>query len=140
MKTILITGCSSGFGVVTAQTFLERGWKVIATMRSPSDDVLPRSEHLRVLALDVTDANSIARAVESAGPIDVLGDASSAGVMHPDLRVACIAALKHDDARGVALRVEAVAGLRGFVYFPKPGVGAGTEEMSVNSGLAQESM
>ena len=30
--------------------------------------------------------------------------------------------------------------LRGFVYFPEPGIGAGTEEMSVNSGLAQESM
>ena len=25
-------------------------------------------------------------------------------------------------------------------YFPEPDVGAGTEEMSVNSGLAQESM
>lgn len=81
MKTILITGCSSGFGVVTAQTFLERGWKVIATMRSPSDDVLPRSEHLRVLALDVTDANSIARAVESAGPIDVLVNNAGIGVL-----------------------------------------------------------
>ena len=32
------------------------------------------------------------------GPIDVLGDTSSAGVMHTDLRTACIAALKLDRA------------------------------------------
>ena len=30
MQTILITGCSSGFGLETARTFLDRGWNVIA--------------------------------------------------------------------------------------------------------------
>jgi NAD(P)-dependent dehydrogenase (short-subunit alcohol dehydrogenase family) len=72
MKTILITGCSSGFGLETAQYFLERDWKVIATMRTPREDVLPRSDSLRVLALDVTDPESIRRGVEAAGPIDAL--------------------------------------------------------------------
>lgn len=72
MKTILITGCSSGFGLETAKYFLDRGWKVIATMRTPREDVLPRSEHLRVLTLDVTDRESIRKAVAAAGPIDVL--------------------------------------------------------------------
>lgn len=72
MNTILITGCSSGFGLETARYFLERDWKVIATMRTPREDVLPRSEHLRVLSLDVTDSTSVHRAVEAAGPIDVL--------------------------------------------------------------------
>ena len=72
MKTVLITGCSSGFGLETARYFLDRDWKVIATMRTPSEDVLPRSEHLRVLALDVTDTESIRQAVEAAGPIDTL--------------------------------------------------------------------
>ena len=32
MKTVLITGCSSGFGLETAKTFLDRGFKVVATM------------------------------------------------------------------------------------------------------------
>jgi NAD(P)-dependent dehydrogenase (short-subunit alcohol dehydrogenase family) len=72
MKTILITGCSSGFGLETARYFLDRGWKVIATMRTPREDVLPRSDRLRTLALDVTDPRSIREAVEAAGPIDVL--------------------------------------------------------------------
>ena len=34
MKTILITGCSSGFGLETARHFLDRDWKVIAAMRT----------------------------------------------------------------------------------------------------------
>lgn len=72
MKSILITGCSSGFGLETARYFHDRDWSVIATMRTPREDVLPRSEHLRVLALDVTNADSIRQAVEAAGPIDVL--------------------------------------------------------------------
>lgn len=72
MKTVLITGCSSGFGLETAKYFLARDWNVIATMRTPRDDILPQSAHLRVLALDVTDADSIRHAVEAAGPIDVL--------------------------------------------------------------------
>jgi len=72
MKTVLITGCSSGFGLETARYFLDRGWSVAATMRTPREDVLPRSEHLRVIPLDVTNQVSIEQAVAAAGPIDVL--------------------------------------------------------------------
>ncbi len=72
MATVLITGCSSGFGLETARLFLDRGWTVVATMRTPREDLLPASDRLRILPLDVTDADSIARAVEAAGPIDVL--------------------------------------------------------------------
>jgi len=81
MKTILITGCSSGFGLETARYFLDRDWKVIATMRTPREDVLPRSEHLRVLALDVTDPESIRQALNAAGPIDVLVNNAGIGVL-----------------------------------------------------------
>ncbi|MYN21149.1 SDR family NAD(P)-dependent oxidoreductase [Rugamonas sp. FT107W] len=81
MKTILITGCSSGFGLETAQYFLEREWNVVATMRTPREDVLPPSSRLRVLALDVTDADSIRRAVEAAGPVDVLVNNAGIGVL-----------------------------------------------------------
>lgn len=72
MNTVLITGCSTGFGRETALHFLERGWTVLATMRDPAASTLRVSDKLRVLALDVTDAGSIAAAASEAGPIDVL--------------------------------------------------------------------
>jgi NAD(P)-dependent dehydrogenase (short-subunit alcohol dehydrogenase family) len=81
MKTILITGCSSGFGLETAKYFLERDWNVIATMRTPREDVLPRSPRLRVLPLDVTDADSIRQLIEAAGPIDVLVNNAGIGML-----------------------------------------------------------
>jgi NAD(P)-dependent dehydrogenase (short-subunit alcohol dehydrogenase family) len=82
MKTVLITGCSSGFGLETARHFLDRDWKVIATMRSPREDVLARSDRLRVLALDVTVPDSVRQAVEAAGPIDVLVNNAGIGVLN----------------------------------------------------------
>ncbi|MGE3726415.1 MAG: SDR family oxidoreductase [Candidatus Sericytochromatia bacterium] len=82
MKTILITGCSSGFGLETAKFFLERGWKVVATMRTPRKDILPASENLRVLALDVSKQESIRQAIEAAGPIEVLVNNAGIGVLN----------------------------------------------------------
>ena len=80
MKTILITGCSSGYGLETAVHFHAQGWNVIATMRKPRRDFFPASERLRTLALDVTDADSIALALELAGPIDVLVNNAGIGL------------------------------------------------------------
>jgi NAD(P)-dependent dehydrogenase (short-subunit alcohol dehydrogenase family) len=81
MKTILITGCSSGFGLEIAGYFLARDWHVIATMRQPQADLLPRSERLRVLSLDVTDAASIRSLIEAAGPVDVLVNNAGIGML-----------------------------------------------------------
>ena len=81
MKTVLITGCSSGYGLETAHHFHAQGWNVIATMRSPRKDVLPRSDRVRVLALDVTRPESIAAAIEAAGSIDVLVNNAGIGVV-----------------------------------------------------------
>ena len=83
MKPVLITGCSSGFGLEIARHFLARDWQVVATMRTPRADVLPPSERLRVLALDVTDPESIRQAVEAAGPMDVLVNNAGFGVAAP---------------------------------------------------------
>jgi NAD(P)-dependent dehydrogenase (short-subunit alcohol dehydrogenase family) len=81
MKTVLITGCSSGYGLETARYFYTQGWNVIATMRTPRDGVLPQSERLRVLPLDVTRAESIAAVVEAAGAIDVLVNNAGIGIV-----------------------------------------------------------
>lgn len=72
MTTVLITGCSSGYGLATAQRFLDEGWNVVATMRTPRRDIFPNSDRLTVLPLDVTSADSIAAAIAASGPIDVL--------------------------------------------------------------------
>jgi NAD(P)-dependent dehydrogenase (short-subunit alcohol dehydrogenase family) len=81
MKTVLITGCSSGYGLETVRHFLEQGWKVVATMRRPRPDLLPASERLRLLALDVTDPASIADALGAAGPVDVLVNNAGIGAL-----------------------------------------------------------
>ncbi len=77
MKTILITGASSGIGEATARHFQENGWNVIATMRDPSSGAgLGELENVAVIRLDVTDAASISAAVAEGiarfGTIDVL--------------------------------------------------------------------
>lgn len=79
-KTVLITGCSSGYGLETARYFLAQGWHVIATMRAPRQDLLPASPLLRVLALDVTRPDSIAQTLDAAGPIDVLVNNAGIGL------------------------------------------------------------
>ncbi|SHG61036.1 SDR family oxidoreductase [Massilia sp. CF038] len=83
MKTILITGSSSGFGLETARYFLERDWRVLATMRTPQLDLLPPSRNLQVLQLDVTDLQSVHRAIEAAGPIDVVVNNAGFGAPSP---------------------------------------------------------
>lgn len=82
MKTVLITGSSSGYGLETALWFLERGWNVVATMRSPKEGLLPASERLRLVKLDVTDRTSVdtafREAIASFGAVDVV--VSNAGI------------------------------------------------------------
>jgi NAD(P)-dependent dehydrogenase (short-subunit alcohol dehydrogenase family) len=71
MKTVLITGSSTGFGRETAIHFLEQGWYVVATMRDPTASTLPESDRLHVLPLDVADPDSIAAVIAQAGTVDV---------------------------------------------------------------------
>lgn len=79
MKTVLITGSSSGYGFETARHFHAQGWDIIATMRTPREGLLP--EGVRLLTLDVTDPASITAAIEAAGPIDVLVNNAGIGLV-----------------------------------------------------------
>ncbi len=67
MKTIFITGASSGVGKATAKLFQSKGWNVIATMRKPENETkLTQLENVTVMALDVTDVEQIKTAVSQA--------------------------------------------------------------------------
>ncbi|MFI6160133.1 MULTISPECIES: SDR family oxidoreductase [Micromonospora] len=81
MQTVLITGASSGYGRETARHFLAQGWNVIATMRTPRADVLPESDRLRVLELDVTRPDTITAAFAAAGPLDALVNNAGVGLI-----------------------------------------------------------
>mgnify|MGYP001611808041 FL=1 len=50
-------------------------------MRTPRHDLLPESDRLRVLALDVTEPASIAAAIDAAGPLDVLVNNAGVGLV-----------------------------------------------------------
>lgn len=77
MKSIVITGSSSGIGKATAKYFAEQGWKVAATMRKPENETeLNQIKNVSLYALDVTDDSSIANATRQIlndfGTVDVL--------------------------------------------------------------------
>lgn len=76
-STVLITGCSSGFGKATALHFAARGWNVVATMRSlASPTGFEHIENVLAARLDVQDTASIDTAIAAGiarfGRIDAL--------------------------------------------------------------------
>ncbi len=86
----LITGTSSGFGRLMAETFARNKLRVIATMRDAAGRNAKAAEELRalnidVIDIDVTDQSSVDRGVAEAlalaGHIDIL--VNNAGVVVP---------------------------------------------------------
>ena len=65
MKTILITGCSSGIGYDTAHYLHNNGYKVFASARKPEDVKRLQDEGLETYLLDVTKAESIKQTLET---------------------------------------------------------------------------
>jgi NAD(P)-dependent dehydrogenase (short-subunit alcohol dehydrogenase family) len=67
-ESVLITGSSGGIGLALAEEFARAGWQVFATARAPERPELSaladKWENLAVLALDVSDESTIARAAE----------------------------------------------------------------------------
>lgn len=74
MRTVLITGTSSGFGKDLVPAFLADGWRVIATMRNASErpevlawERMTYKDQLEVWDLDVTRSHDIARVSQQVG-------------------------------------------------------------------------
>jgi NAD(P)-dependent dehydrogenase (short-subunit alcohol dehydrogenase family) len=85
MKTVLITGASSGIGKASALEFAAQGWNVAATMRQPEKAVdLKNVKNVQLFTLDVTDSESIANAFEQVvakfGKIDAVVNNAGYGV------------------------------------------------------------
>ena len=75
MKTVLITGCSSGIGLDAARHMRDRGWRVIATCRKDEDIQARRAEGFVTLHLELSDPKSVVRCAREAlamGPVDAL--------------------------------------------------------------------
>ncbi|MFW5451277.1 MAG: SDR family NAD(P)-dependent oxidoreductase [Methylophagaceae bacterium] len=77
MKTILITGCSSGIGLCAAKQLHQLGYQVIATVRSSQDEIPLKQLNITTTLLDLTDSTSIHDAFKFAvehfnGHIDAL--------------------------------------------------------------------
>jgi NAD(P)-dependent dehydrogenase (short-subunit alcohol dehydrogenase family) len=87
-KTILITGCSTGLGFAAARAFAERGYRVIATVRSEDDAKRVQAEgkgSIHTVICDVTITEHVAklpdyvRTITGDGVLD--GLINNAGVM-----------------------------------------------------------
>jgi NAD(P)-dependent dehydrogenase (short-subunit alcohol dehydrogenase family) len=65
VKTVLITGASSGIGKATALHLAANGWPVVATARRASELGELEAAGCKTLALDVTDEASMKRAVDT---------------------------------------------------------------------------
>ena len=87
-KTVLITGSSSGIGKVSVKYFHEKGWNVVATMRTPeNEEELTQLDNVLVTRLDVQDLDSIDSAIEAGiekfGKIDAVVNNAGYGAYGP---------------------------------------------------------
>ena len=87
MKTIFITGASTGLGRATAKLFASKNWKVIATMRRPENEKeLNLIDNITLLPLDVTNLAQIKDTTQkaiSSGNIDVVFNNAGYGLIGP---------------------------------------------------------
>jgi NAD(P)-dependent dehydrogenase (short-subunit alcohol dehydrogenase family) len=104
MKTVLITGTSSGIGLATAVAAAQAGYRVVATMRDPSRSaaLLEAAEAAGVTVdvrrLDVTDAASIAECIDGVrdtyGGLDALVNNAGISNFDPTMEMSTMDALR----------------------------------------------
>lgn len=87
MKTIFITGASSGIGRETTKYFSQNGWRVVATMRNPEKEgELTKMETVVIMPLDLTKPEQIRETSKKAleqFDVDVLFNNAGYGIMAP---------------------------------------------------------
>lgn len=87
LRTVLITGCSSGIGRAAARAFARRGATVYATARQPDSLRDLAADNVTPLALDVLDETSMSAVIEEIGErrgaVDVLVNNAGYGLQAP---------------------------------------------------------
>lgn len=64
-RTVLVTGCSSGIGLATAELLRAKGWTVFPTARKPEDLKSLRVAGFDPVELDISSSESVAAATET---------------------------------------------------------------------------
>ena len=93
MKTVLITGATSGFGKLLTETLVQKGHNVIATGRNINDrkSIFQNLEskylsRIQFIDLDINDQNqrnNLVQQLNSNGTLDVLVNNAGVGVFAP---------------------------------------------------------
>jgi len=90
MKSVLITGCSSGLGLGMVEEFLKRGWRVFCTMRNSEQrryllaELLDKYPELTLLELEVTNKSqrdAVVKTIEQSGKLDCLVNNAGFGLL-----------------------------------------------------------
>ncbi|MFN3210934.1 MAG: SDR family oxidoreductase [Roseovarius sp.] len=107
MKSILITGASSGIGRATASAFLDAGWRVgLVARRADKLKEVAQGREAVVLPADVTDADAMDRAFETfldkAGRLDAVFN--NAGMFGPSTTPDAVSVAEFDEVMAVNLR------------------------------------
>jgi NAD(P)-dependent dehydrogenase (short-subunit alcohol dehydrogenase family) len=79
VRTVLVTGASSGIGLASAQRLAKGGWRVYGGVRDDAAAAALRERGVEPLVLDVTDAGQVAAAAEAVGQ-DLHGLVDNAGI------------------------------------------------------------
>ncbi|MEM7075460.1 MAG: SDR family oxidoreductase [Pseudomonadota bacterium] len=123
MKTILITGASSGIGLSTAEVFLHAGWGVglVARRADKLDAIAARHPSAVALPADVTDADALKqvfeRFVATVGRLDVLFN--NAGIFGPSALPDDVSVAQFDDVMRVNVRGMFIAAQLAFAQMRK---------------------
>lgn len=141
MKTVFITGTSSGIGREAAKLFAINGWNVIAAMRQPENEKeLGSLNNIRLVHCDVTDAGSVEKAVEfgiatfgsidtlvnNAGvyntkPMESMSEIETESIFDTNIKgvITCIkAVLPHfrKQSSGIIINISSIAGFAAFPF------------------------